>query len=165
MPATVVMLALVTATAAPSARASAKAAAPPVRTLSVTGVDFTPASDEADFVIAGQFAYGDGHLRARIPFPAEAVVVTSVKFRFYDNAPNRGMCAFLWRANPADGLQQDTLGGACTEGSSTEDPQTLSFPVFARVGGHFVSWLDVSFTATDPQTRLYGATVFYRIVE
>jgi hypothetical protein len=82
--------------------------------------------------------------------------------RVYDNSTS-DVCATLYRARPSDG-DEDHWGGACTSGTSTDNPQTLSLTAFKRVGRYHTAYLWVSFGARDSGLKLYGATVFYRVV-
>jgi hypothetical protein len=140
----------------------AKAALGPLQAVTLTAADFHPASDTAGFTNGGYYLESAGVQIARIPFPAETVVLTSLKARVYDNYAS-DLCIWLYRAVPADATEDD-LGGACTSGQSPTRPQTLSISAFTRVGKFHTAYLWAEFGADSFDLRLYGATVFYRVV-
>lgn len=149
---------------APGAAPQAKATLGPLQAVTLAGADFHPVNDAAEFNSDGSLVIGNGFQTARISFPAEVVVVTSVKVRVYDNDAE-DLCAKLYRAVPAD-ASAAYLGGTCTSGTSAQTPQTLTIPsVYARIGGFQTAFLWVTFgAAKSAGLALYGATVFYRVV-
>jgi hypothetical protein len=148
----------------PGGQPEAKAALGPLQAVTLTGADFHPYEDGGDFHINGNYIRGSGYFVARIPFPAETVVITSVKYRVYDDQAAGDACVRLYRATPAEGSDV-SWGERCTTGTSTTDPQTLTLPVFERVGRFHTAYFWVSLDGTnDTDLKLYGATVFYRVV-
>jgi hypothetical protein len=164
----VAVLAMAVVAFAPGGEPEAKAALGPLQAVTLTAADFHPRSDSETFSFDGYAVTGDAGMVARIPFPAEAVVLTSVKVRVFDNVAgvNGAVCVTLYRAVPSGGLYGlDFLGQACTSGTSSVDPQTLTIPaVFTRIGGYHTAYIWVDLIQADPELRFYGATVFYRVV-
>jgi hypothetical protein len=149
--------------APPGSTPQAKAALGPVQSVTLAAADFHPAFDQVDVSNQGWWLYANGTLMARIPFPAETVVLTSVKARVYDNVAAGDVCVRLARGVPgAPGV--DALGTRCTDGASSDNPQTLSITAFKRVGGYHAAYLEVEFDTKHLDLNLYGVTVFYRAV-
>jgi hypothetical protein len=161
----VLVVALVSALAVaftPHESPEAKAALGPVQAVTLTGADFHPSQDGTDFHNNGGYVRFDGVQVARIPFPAETVVITSIKARVYDDHAD-DMCVTLYRSRPAD-ADEDYWADACSSGQSTVNPQTVSMTIFKRVGRYHTAYLWAHSNTNTTHLRLYGATVFYRVV-
>lgn len=142
----------------------AKATLGPLRAVTIPAGAFDPVNDETDFSNTGWHLTSDSPHGAFISFPAETVLLTQVKVRVYDNASTAGnLCVSLYREVPADAASE-FLGQDCTVGASTTDPQTLTITAFKRIGRFHSAFLWAVFDAKDFNLALYGATVFYRVV-
>jgi hypothetical protein len=146
------------------AHPSAKALPPDLHVVTLTAADFHPAVDSLTFVSGGVGVYADGAMYARVPFPDEDVLVTSIKVRAYDNHGPAGLCVRLRRSHPATATNLYLTTLLCTT-DTAQDPQTMYSTVFTPVGKHYVAFVHASFGGYSPNLQLYGASVFYRVME
>lgn len=146
----------------PGGGQEAKATLGPIQAVTLGAADFHPVSP-GSFGNTGYNLYSEVVQVARIPFPAEVVVVTSIKASAHDDYPSADLCVKAYRANPGN-ADEVYWGQDCTSGTSAADPQTLSITAFKRVGRFHTAYLWAYFGAFSAQLSLYGATVFYRVV-
>jgi len=144
---------------------TAKALPPDIHAVTVAAADFHPVLDSTLFANGGDSVRSNSAMYARIPFPDENVLVTSIKVRAFDNSGPGNLCARLRRSHPATGTDIDLTNLLCTTTTAAEDPQTMFSTVFTPVGKHHVAYLHASFGHYSNLLELYGATVFYRITE
>jgi hypothetical protein len=159
----VVLMAGLLVVFAPGDGPEAKATLGPLQAVTVGAADFHSGADNAEYTNNGNYLQGLGLFVAPIRFPAETVVLTSVKARYYDYAESGRLCVTLHRLTPAEPLDLE-VRVRCSSGRSLDDPKTLSLPAFIRVGGFQTAYLVLGLTENTDDLRLYGATVFYRVV-
>jgi hypothetical protein len=147
----------------PVMQPGAEAALGPVQSITLTGADLHPSTDDTDFSNQGYSLFSDGNHMARIPFPAEKVLITKVTYRVRDHRSTGDLCVSVYRVRPA-AATEDSLGSLCTWNDSTNPQEVMQFRVDASVGGFQTPYVWVTFDEKSSDLRLYGVTVFYRVI-
>ena len=132
------------------------------RKVTLTGADFIPSDESADWSNSGDYAYcniGSCIYTAPVVFPClPSVTVERIKLHVCDTNGGAAATASLRRTYPPTGA--DVLLGSATSTGCTPDPETITSSPINQVvwpSQRAYIWLDIG----DKYIKVHGVTVEY----
>jgi hypothetical protein len=131
-------------------------------TIMIPAAAFIPATDGEDYHTYGEYlqALIPSSFFAPLTFPVPVVNIKKITMYVHDDSLTEGVCVWLNRAAPS-AADSETMGGVCTSGTSTVNPQVLSSTDIDPRRVNTANYGPYLYMDLAPGVNFYGVKILY----